>query len=84
MTVGKGRVLEQGAFEQVLAAAFKNGVNFFDTAEQYADGEVESMLGKAIKTMHWGRSSFVLCTKLFFGGKGPNDTGCHENTFSRA
>jgi voltage-dependent potassium channel beta subunit len=51
------------------------GVNFFDNAEAYAGGESEIIMGKALKKLGWKRSDLVLSTKIFWGGKGPNDTG---------
>jgi aryl-alcohol dehydrogenase-like predicted oxidoreductase len=51
--------------------AWKNGINFFDTAEVYADGKCEIAMGKAIKTLGWKREDFVISTKLFWGIVGP-------------
>ncbi len=53
--------------------AFKNGINFFDTAEGYADGMAESMLGQILKEFR--REDVVISTKIFWGGTGPNDKG---------
>ena len=32
-------------------------------------------MGEALRELGWPRSSFVLSTKVFWGGPGPNDTG---------
>ena len=48
--------------------AWKNGVNFFDCAEAYADGQSEVAMGKAIKALGWKREDLVISTKLFWGG----------------
>ncbi|UCD43187.1 MAG: aldo/keto reductase [Chloroflexota bacterium] len=69
-----GQVGEDIAF-QCMEAAYKAGVNFFDNAEAYADGEAETVMGKVIKRAGWKRSDLVISTKIFWGGKGPNDTG---------
>ncbi len=61
--------------EQCMTAAFDLGVNFFDNAEGYAQGEAEVVMGKVIKKKGWKREDLVLSTKIFWGGKGPNDTG---------
>ena len=58
-----------------MVEAWRHGVNFFDTAEVYADGQSEIALGKAIKRTGWKRSDLVLSTKIFWGGKGVNDRG---------
>lgn len=65
---------EDAAFE-IMQAAFKAGVNFFDNAEGYANGQAEVVMGKVIKRAGWKRSDLVISTKLFWGGEGPNDTG---------
>jgi voltage-dependent potassium channel beta subunit len=59
----------------VMKEAFDHGINFFDNAEAYADGEAEILMGKVIKKAGWKRSDLVLSTKIFWGGNGPNDKG---------
>lgn len=51
------------------------GVNFFDNAEVYASGKAEEVMGQAIKEMGWVRKDYVISTKIFWGGSGPNDKG---------
>lgn len=58
-----------------LTKAHDAGVNFFDTAEEYADGKAEAVLGRLLKRTGWKRSDQVISTKIFWGGKGPNDRG---------
>lgn len=58
-----------------MKAAYDAGVNFFDNAEGYANGNAESVMGNVIKQMGWKRSDLVISTKIFWGGNGPNDTG---------
>jgi voltage-dependent potassium channel beta subunit len=62
------------AFE-CMTAAMEHGVNFFDNAEGYAGGQSEVVMGNAIKKAGWRREDLVVSTKIFWGGKGPNDTG---------
>ena len=50
-----------------LAAAYEAGVNFFDNAESYADGESERIMGEAIAALGWPRGSFVVSSKYFWG-----------------
>ncbi len=61
----------------LMQAARDTGVNFFDNAEIYANGEAERMMGRVLKKLGWKRSDLVLSTKIFWGdgGDGPNDTG---------
>ncbi len=65
---------EDLAFE-LMNTAFEAGVNFFDNAEAYAGGEAEKLMGVVIKRAGWQRSDLVISTKIFWGGKGPNDRG---------
>lgn len=53
--------------------AFENGINFFDNAEVYANGKAEEIMGDVLKDFR--RESFVVSTKIFWGGDGPNDVG---------
>lgn len=69
-----GQVGENVA-ETCMAAARDAGVNFFDNAEGYAGGEAETVMGNVIKKLGWQRESYVISTKIFWGGSGPNDTG---------
>jgi voltage-dependent potassium channel beta subunit len=68
-----GHVDEQNSIEQ-LQYAYEKGINFIDTANSYAIGRSEELLGKAIKPFR--RESLVIATKVFFEmGQGPNDRG---------
>ncbi len=69
-----GQVGEQIAFE-CMTAAYEAGVNFFDNAEEYANGQAETVMGKVLKKTGWVRSDLVISTKIFWGGDGPNDRG---------
>ena len=54
--------------------AFELGVNLFDTANVYAEGQAEVVLGKALKPMP--RHEYLIATKAYFPvGSGPNDRG---------
>lgn len=68
-----GKQLDLSAVKKLMQAAFEGGVNFFDNAETYASGEAETLMGKALKDFR--REDLVVSTKIFWGGKGPNDTG---------
>jgi voltage-dependent potassium channel beta subunit len=57
-----------------VKAAFDSGITFFDTADVYAQGRAESVLGDILQGVR--RSSYVLATKVFWPtGDGPNDRG---------
>lgn len=70
-----GNQLDVNAACECMQAAYTAGVNFFDNAEVYANGQAEVIMGEVIRKMGWKRSDLVISTKLFWGGKGPNDRG---------
>jgi aryl-alcohol dehydrogenase-like predicted oxidoreductase len=47
-----------------MKAAYDCGVNFFDTAEGYASGESEIVMGEAIRHFGWNRNDLVISTKV--------------------
>ena len=57
-----------------MKAAYDAGINFFDTAEVYAGGESEIVMGEAIKEFGWNRNDLVVSTKVsrepFTAGRG--------------
>ena len=59
----------------LMVKAWDNGVNFFDNAEVYANGQSEIIMGKVLRRAGWKRSDYVISTKIFWGGSGPNDNG---------
>lgn len=63
--------------KQCLETAWKHGINTFDTAEAYANGDSEVEMGRALKELNWPRDEYVLTTKIFFGTgrKEPNTRG---------
>ena len=61
--------------KEIMSAAYDAGVNFFDNAEAYAGGQAELIMGKALKELGWPRKDYLISTKIFWGGDGPNDRG---------
>ncbi len=69
---GAGDLGEKAASE-LIARCLDAGVNFFDTADVYAFGESERLLGKALGKR---RKDVVVATKVRMRmGEGPNDVG---------
>uniref|UniRef100_A0A667ZTA1 Voltage-gated potassium channel subunit beta-2 n=1 Tax=Myripristis murdjan TaxID=586833 RepID=A0A667ZTA1_9TELE len=52
--------------EELMTLAYENGINLFDTAEVYAAGKLHFMV---IFALTYRRSSLVITTKIFWGGK---------------
>jgi voltage-dependent potassium channel beta subunit len=61
--------------EELMTIAYDAGVNFFDNAEAYASGEAEVVMGRILKKKSWGRDTFVVSSKVFWGGDLPNQEG---------
>jgi voltage-dependent potassium channel beta subunit len=71
--VSFGSQLDVGRARDCIEAAWDAGVNFFDNAEAYAQGQSETIMGKAIADLGWARESYVISTKLYMGlTDGPN------------
>ncbi|MBP2680702.1 MAG: voltage-dependent potassium channel, beta subunit [Candidatus Krumholzibacteriota bacterium] len=79
-----GGQVSEGAAEECMSAAFDAGVNFFDNAEAYDAGNAESVMGRVIRKQGWKRSDLVVSTKIFWGGKGPNDRGLSKKHIAEA
>jgi voltage-dependent potassium channel beta subunit len=61
--------------EELMTIAYDSGVNFFDNAEAYANGKAETVMGQILKKKGWGRDTFVVSSKVFWGGDLPNQEG---------
>jgi voltage-dependent potassium channel beta subunit len=70
-----GDQIDEDAAYKSMKEAYDAGVNFFDNAEVYAEGQSEIMMGNIIQKAGWKRTDLVLSTKIFWGGEGPNDQG---------
>ncbi|KAL4806741.1 NADP-dependent oxidoreductase domain-containing protein [Aspergillus unguis] len=61
-----GDVAEDGT-EACMRQAYELGINFFDTAEGYAAGKSEIVMGNVLKKTGWKRNDLVISTKVNFG-----------------
>uniref|UniRef100_A0A8C7LP43 Potassium voltage-gated channel subfamily A regulatory beta subunit 3 n=2 Tax=Oncorhynchus TaxID=8016 RepID=A0A8C7LP43_ONCKI len=61
--------------ENLMTIAYEAGVNLFDTAEVYASGRAEITLGNIVKKKRWRRSSYVVTTKIYWGGQAETERG---------
>lgn len=61
--------------EELMTIAYDNGANFFDNAEAYAEGRAEIVMGDILKKKGWPRDTFVVSSKVFWGGDRPNQEG---------
>lgn len=69
-----GSTVERETAASCVKKAYELGVNFFDTANVYARGIAEEVLGPILAEFE--RDSIFLATKVYFPmGDGPNDHG---------
>ena len=69
-----GSSVDEDATRACVRAALDAGIHTFDTADVYALGKAEEVLGRALEGVP--RKDVVLATKVFWPtGKGPNDRG---------
>ncbi|OSX67193.1 hypothetical protein POSPLADRAFT_1072224 [Postia placenta MAD-698-R-SB12] len=62
--------------KEIIKTAFDHGINMFDTAEVYADGNSEKEMGRVIKELGFRRTDLIITTKLYWGHRqNPNGTG---------
>lgn len=82
--VSFGPQLDIDRAAECMAEARDHGVNFFDNAEVYADGESERIMGEVIAKLGWPRHSYVISSKFYWGihGDGP-DAINSRNTLNR-
>jgi aryl-alcohol dehydrogenase-like predicted oxidoreductase len=68
---------------RIINAALDAGINFIDTADVYAQGESEQIVGKALKGR---RDDIILATKFHgaMGGEDPNRQGSSRRWIMRA
>jgi aryl-alcohol dehydrogenase-like predicted oxidoreductase len=70
-----GSQVENDAAVECVRAALDSGITTFDTADAYANGAAETVLGEALKGER--RASLEILTKVYWptGPMGPNDSG---------
>jgi aryl-alcohol dehydrogenase-like predicted oxidoreductase len=68
--------VDQAGAEVLVKKCVDAGINFFDTADVYSEGDSERMLGQALKNLKIPRKDIVIATKVFGRvGQGRNDVG---------
>jgi aryl-alcohol dehydrogenase-like predicted oxidoreductase len=83
MTFGDGRGLfkaisavGQAGADELVKTSIDGGINFFDTADNYTEGESEKILGQSLKNLNIARKDVVIATKVYSRvGQGRNDIG---------
>lgn len=69
-----GSQVDEQKAADLIHAAYDQGINFFDNADMYANGQAEILMGKAIQDL--SRESLVISSKVFWPTMpGPNGRG---------
>ncbi len=69
-----GSQVDEKAASDLINSAYEQGVNFFDNADMYANGQAETIMGKAIRGLP--REALILSSKVFWPTMpGPNGRG---------
>lgn len=53
--------------KRCMEIAYDAGVNFFDNAEAYANGDAEVAMGRILRETGWRRDSYLVSSKVYFG-----------------
>lgn len=79
---GKWAVSDERECTCLVHAAIDGGVNFFDSADAYSDGEAETLLGKALRGR---RDKAIIATKFRYPmGPDVNQSGCSRRWIVQA
>ena len=62
-----GTSIGRNEARELLAVAFDAGINFFDNAETYANGEAERIMGDVLADLRQPRDAWCVSSKVFFG-----------------
>jgi voltage-dependent potassium channel beta subunit len=70
-----GKQVDTGDAKSMMTAAYDAGINFFDNAEGYEAGNSEVVMGEALKALGWTRDTYIVSSKVFWGGSKPTQRG---------
>ena len=62
-----GSQIGRSTARELIATAWDHGINFFDNAETYANGEAEKVMGDVIADLRLPRDGYCVSSKVFFG-----------------
>ena len=61
-----GGTVEDEMAKKCMATALDNGINFFDSAEAYAEGKAEKVIGRFLQDETVNRRNLVISSKVFW------------------
>ncbi|MDB5664791.1 aldo/keto reductase [Cypionkella sp.] len=70
-----GKQVDGNDAKSLMTIAYDAGINFFDNAEGYEAGNSELVMGQALNSLGWTRDSYIVSSKVFWGGEKPTQRG---------
>jgi voltage-dependent potassium channel beta subunit len=70
-----GKQVDEKEAMALMSLAYDEGINFFDNAEGYEAGASEALMGAALEKLGWGRDTYSVSSKVFWGGDKPTQRG---------
>ncbi len=70
-----GKQVDGNDAKSLMTIAYDAGINFFDNAEGYEAGNSELVMGQALASLGWTRDSYIVSSKVFWGGEKPTQRG---------
>ena len=70
-----GKQVDGNDAKSLMTIAYDAGINFFDNAEGYEAGNSELVMGQALHSLGWTRDSYIVSSKVFWGGEKPTQRG---------
>jgi aryl-alcohol dehydrogenase-like predicted oxidoreductase len=68
--------VDQSGADELIKSCIEAGINFYDTADVYSEGESEKTLAASLRNLNIARKDVVIATKVFGRvGPGRNDVG---------
>ena len=67
--------LDKTKAKKTMKYAYDAGINFFDNAEAYASGESEKIMGDVLFDLGFGRDTYIISSKVFWGGSSVTQRG---------
>jgi aryl-alcohol dehydrogenase-like predicted oxidoreductase len=68
--------VDQAGADELIQSSIAAGINFFDTADVYSEGESEKALGQSLRNLGIARKDVVIASKVYGRtGPGRNDVG---------
>lgn len=62
-----GQAVGRSTAREMIAVAWDHGINFFDNAEGYANGEAERLMGDVLVDLRLPRDGWCVSSKVYFG-----------------